>query len=100
MATTRCSLFGSDAVREHMVARGVRLADGDNARAVFVAHRQQVDMGYPKYRKSGMARVPQVSILRPGFEASSTIRRGAPGLDSENWVGSVLHHAGCPRSRF
>ena len=37
-------VFGSDAVREHMVACGVRLADGDNARVVFVAHRQQVDL--------------------------------------------------------
>jgi HAD superfamily hydrolase (TIGR01450 family) len=37
-------LFVSDAVREHMVARGVRLAAGENARVVFVAHRQQVDM--------------------------------------------------------
>jgi HAD superfamily hydrolase (TIGR01450 family) len=37
-------LFASDAVREHMVSRGVRLAEGDNARVVFVAHRQQVDM--------------------------------------------------------
>ncbi len=37
-------LFGSDAVREHMVSRGVRLAEGDNARAVFVAHLQQVDL--------------------------------------------------------
>jgi len=37
-------VFGSDAVREHMVARGVRLADGEDARVVFVVHRQQVDM--------------------------------------------------------
>lgn len=37
-------VFGSDAVREHMVARGVRLADGEDARVVFVAHRQQVDL--------------------------------------------------------
>jgi HAD superfamily hydrolase (TIGR01450 family) len=37
-------VFGSDAVREHMVSRGVRLAEGDNARVVFVAHLQQVDM--------------------------------------------------------
>ncbi len=36
--------FASDAVREHMVARGVRLADGEDARVVFVAHRQQVDL--------------------------------------------------------
>jgi HAD superfamily hydrolase (TIGR01450 family) len=37
-------LFGSDAVAEHMAARGVRPAGGDDAGAVFVAHRQQVDM--------------------------------------------------------
>ena len=38
-------VFGSPAVREHMAARGVRLAGGgEEARAVFVAHRQQVDM--------------------------------------------------------
>jgi HAD superfamily hydrolase (TIGR01450 family) len=37
-------VFGSEAVREHMTARGVRLADGEDARVVFVAHLQQVDM--------------------------------------------------------
>jgi HAD superfamily hydrolase (TIGR01450 family) len=37
-------LFASEAVAEHMTARGVRLADGEGARAVFVAHRQQVDL--------------------------------------------------------
>jgi HAD superfamily hydrolase (TIGR01450 family) len=37
-------VFGSDAVREHMVAHGVRVADGEDARVVFVAHRQQVDL--------------------------------------------------------
>jgi ribonucleotide monophosphatase NagD (HAD superfamily) len=37
-------VFGSDAVREHMAARGVRLAGGEDARVVFVAHQQQVDM--------------------------------------------------------
>ena len=37
-------VFGSPVVREHMAARGVRLADGEDARAVFVAHLQQVDM--------------------------------------------------------
>jgi HAD superfamily hydrolase (TIGR01450 family) len=37
-------LFASDAVREHMVSRGVRVAEGDDARVVFVAHRQQVDL--------------------------------------------------------
>jgi HAD superfamily hydrolase (TIGR01450 family) len=37
-------VFGSPAVREHMAVRGVRLAGGENARAVFVAHLQQIDM--------------------------------------------------------
>jgi HAD superfamily hydrolase (TIGR01450 family) len=37
-------LFASGAVAEHMLGRGVVLAEGDNARAVFVAHRQQVDL--------------------------------------------------------
>jgi HAD superfamily hydrolase (TIGR01450 family) len=37
-------LFASEAVAEHMTARGVRVAAGDGARAVFVAHRQQVDL--------------------------------------------------------
>lgn len=37
-------VFGSQAVREHMAVRGVRLAGGEDARAVFVAHQQQVDM--------------------------------------------------------
>jgi HAD superfamily hydrolase (TIGR01450 family) len=37
-------VFGSPAVREHMATRGVRLAAGEDARAVFVAHLPQVDM--------------------------------------------------------
>jgi HAD superfamily hydrolase (TIGR01450 family) len=37
-------VFGSPAVREHMVSRGVRLAGGEEAGVVFVAHRQQVDL--------------------------------------------------------
>jgi HAD superfamily hydrolase (TIGR01450 family) len=37
-------LFASEAVAEHMVKRGVVLTDGEDARAVFVAHRQQVDL--------------------------------------------------------
>jgi HAD superfamily hydrolase (TIGR01450 family) len=37
-------LFASAAVRDHLAARGVRLADGEDARVVLVAHRQQVDM--------------------------------------------------------
>lgn len=37
-------VLASDDVREHMAARGVRLAEGEDARVVFVAHRQQVDM--------------------------------------------------------
>jgi HAD superfamily hydrolase (TIGR01450 family) len=37
-------VFGSDPVREHMAQRGVWLADGADADAVFIAHRQQVDM--------------------------------------------------------
>jgi HAD superfamily hydrolase (TIGR01450 family) len=37
-------LFASESVREHMVACGVRLAAGEGARVVFVAHRRQVDM--------------------------------------------------------
>jgi HAD superfamily hydrolase (TIGR01450 family) len=37
-------LFASEAVREHMAARGVRLAAGEDAKTIFVAHRQQVDM--------------------------------------------------------
>jgi 5'-nucleotidase len=37
-------VLASEAVSEHMAARGVRLADAEDARAVFVAHRQQVDL--------------------------------------------------------
>jgi ribonucleotide monophosphatase NagD (HAD superfamily) len=37
-------LFASQPVREHMAARGVRLATGEDAKAIFVAHRQQVDL--------------------------------------------------------
>jgi HAD superfamily hydrolase (TIGR01450 family) len=37
--------FASEPVQEHMAARGVRLARDDDARAVFVAHLSQVDLG-------------------------------------------------------
>jgi ribonucleotide monophosphatase NagD (HAD superfamily) len=36
--------FASESVRAHMAGRGVPLAEGEEARAVFVAHLQQVDL--------------------------------------------------------
>jgi HAD superfamily hydrolase (TIGR01450 family) len=37
-------LFGSAAVRDHMVSAGIRLTEGEDAGAVFVAHLDEVDM--------------------------------------------------------
>ena len=37
-------IFATAAVREFMTAAGVNVTDGDDARAVFVAHLQQVDL--------------------------------------------------------
>jgi HAD superfamily hydrolase (TIGR01450 family) len=37
-------LFASPSVCEHMAARGVRVATGDNARVVFVAHQHEVEL--------------------------------------------------------
>jgi HAD superfamily hydrolase (TIGR01450 family) len=37
-------LFASDAVREHMAERGVAIADGEGARAVFVAHQNEIEV--------------------------------------------------------
>jgi HAD superfamily hydrolase (TIGR01450 family) len=52
-------LFGSAAVRDHMSGAGIRLTEGENAAAVFVAHLDEVNM---------------VSLER----AARAITRGAP----------------------
>jgi HAD superfamily hydrolase (TIGR01450 family) len=56
-------IFATAAVREFMTAAGVNVTDGDDARAVFVAHLQQVDLD-------------QVE------RAARAIERGAPLLTS------------------
>ena len=37
-------LFASEAVREHMAQRGIAIADGEGAGAVFVAHQNEVEL--------------------------------------------------------
>jgi HAD superfamily hydrolase (TIGR01450 family) len=74
-------IFATAAVREFMTAAGVNVTDGDDARAVFVAHLQQVDLDQVERAARAIehgARLLTSSYVRGYAGANGTIlSRGA-----------------------